>query len=263
MKFVALALALLLAVGSHAASLQADAPNQLDHIRSVMNVYMAQVKDSANKALDHLDDAEYSELKTRVSGRIEEMFNQIKALQVSVAPITDTVVTTISDATADFRSSVMTDIDNLKADLEPKRVALKEVLDRHIDQYYQALEPLITEYSSKHQADMEVLRVKMEPIVEDMRNKVMTNVEETKDALMPIVEAVRTKLSERLNQLKVMVSPYVTEYKDQLKQAYDQAHGINTDDLAALKEKITPLADDIKIKLNSIFEIVAASINKS
>ncbi|XP_068441622.1 apolipoprotein A-I-like [Clinocottus analis] len=262
MKFVALALALFLAVGSNAASLQADAPSQLAHARAAMDVYLTQVKDSANKALDQLDDTEYKELKMRLSQRIEDMYTQIKTLQGVVSPVTDSVVSTIADATAEFRTTVMTDIDNLKAQLEPKRVALKEVVDRHIEEYRKTLDPLITEYSAKHAADMEALRIKMEPIVEDLRSKVATNVEETKTALMPIVDAVRAKLSEHLEQLKTMVSPYVEEYKDQMKQAYDQAQGVSADDLAALKEKIQPLAEDIKLKLTSIFELVANSISK-
>lgn len=49
--------------GSHAASMQADAPSQLAHIRTVMDIYLVQVKDSAKKALDQLDGTDYSELK--------------------------------------------------------------------------------------------------------------------------------------------------------------------------------------------------------
>uniref|UniRef100_A0A8C3G7T5 Apolipoprotein A-Ib n=2 Tax=Cyclopterus lumpus TaxID=8103 RepID=A0A8C3G7T5_CYCLU len=262
MKFVALALALLLAIGSHAATLQADAPNQLAHVRAAMDVYLTQVKDSAKKALDQLDDTEYKELKTRLSERIDDMHTKLRTLQGAVSPVTDNVVSTIADATADFRSSIITDINNLKAQLEPKRIALKEVIDKHIEQYRVTLEPIISDYSAKHAADMEALRIRMEPIVEDLRIKVANNVEETKAALIPIVEAVRSKLSERLEQLKMMVSPYVEEYKDQMKAAYDQVQGVSADDLTALKDKVQPLAEDIKIKLNSIFELVAATINK-
>uniref|UniRef100_A0AAQ4PL57 Apolipoprotein A-Ib n=1 Tax=Gasterosteus aculeatus aculeatus TaxID=481459 RepID=A0AAQ4PL57_GASAC len=256
MKFVALALALLLAVGSHAASLQADAPSQLDHVRAAMDVYLTQVKESAKKALDHLDDAEYKDLKDRLSQRIEDMHVQVKALQGSVSPITDSVVSTIADATSDFRASVM-------ADLAPKRAALKEVIDRHVDQYRTILEPIISEYSAKHSADMEALRGKMQPIVADLQNKVSVNVEETKAALIPIVEAVRTKLSERLEQLKTMVGPYVEEYKDQMRSAYQQAQGVKAEDLAALREKIAPLAEDIKVKMQAIFGLITESIQHS
>ncbi|WP_289449418.1 hypothetical protein, partial [Klebsiella pneumoniae] len=135
MKFVALALALLLAVGSQAASLQADAPSQLAHLRAALDVYLTQVKDSANRALDQLDDTEYKELKASLSQRLETMHTQIKALQGSVSPVTDNIVATISDATADFRTSVMNDIDALKADLEPKRIALRDVINKHIEEY--------------------------------------------------------------------------------------------------------------------------------
>ncbi|XP_023256300.1 apolipoprotein A-IV [Seriola lalandi dorsalis] len=263
MKFVALALALLLAVGSQAASLQADAPSQLAHLRAVMDIYLTQVKDSANRALDQLDDTEYKELKTSLSQRLDVMYNQIKAMQGAVSPVTDQVVATISDATADLRTTVLNDIESLKAEIEPKRAELRDVINKHIDEYRTQMQPIISEYYSKHTADMEALRVKLEPVVEELRQKVATNLDETKTALMPIVEAVRNKLSERLETLKDMASPYVEEYKDQLKQAYSQAQNINTDELTALKEKITPLAEDVRVKLQAIFEAIAATVNKN
>ncbi|XP_031139526.1 apolipoprotein A-Ib [Sander lucioperca] len=261
MKF--LALALLLAVGSQAATLQADAPSQLAHIRAAMDVYMTQVKESALKALDQLDDTEYKDLKASLAQRMEDMHSQIKTLQQSVSPVTDNVVSTISDATSDLRTAIMQDIETLKADLEPKRAALREVIDRHIQDYRTRMEPIITEYSAKHTEHMDALKARLEPVVEELRAKVATNVEETKTALMPIVEAVRAKLSERLEQLKQMATPYVEEYKDQLQQAYAQAQSVNSDDLNALRTKIAPMVDDIKLKLGAIFEAITASVSKS
>ncbi|CAK6974944.1 apolipoprotein A-I-like [Scomber scombrus] len=259
MKFVALALALLLAVSCQGASLQADAPSQLAHVRAAMDVYLTQVKDSAKRALDQLDDAEYKELKDQVSQRLEDMHTQIKALQVSVAPVTDSVVKTIADATAGLRASLEADFETLKAELEPKRAALREVIERHVQDYQTQLEPVITEYYAKHTAEMDALRTRMEPIVEELRAKVATNLEETKAAALPIVEALRTKISERLEELKGMAKPYVDEYKDQMKQAYDQARGVKAEDLSALREKIAPLAEEVKGKLQQMAEIVMAS----
>merc|ERR1712212_890204 len=241
MKFVALALALLLAVGTQGASLQADAPSQLAHIRAAMDVYMTQVKESAKKALDQLDDTEYKAVKEQMSQRLEDMHNQIKALQTSVSPVTDSVVKTISDATAGLRAAIEADVETLKTDLEPKRIALKEVIDRHIAQYSAQLEPLIAEHYAKHVTEMDALKTKLEPIVEDLRAKVAVNIEETKNAMMPIVEAVRAKVSERLEELKNMAKPYVDEYKDQ----------------------IAPLAEDVKTKLQMMAEIIMASVNQS
>merc|ERR1712180_115565 len=230
MKFVALALALLLAVGSQGASLQSDAPSQLAHARAALDVYLTQVKESAKRALGQLDDTEYKEFKEQVSQRLEDMHTQIKTLQASVSPVTDGIVKTISDATAGFRASVEADLETLKTELEPKRVALKEVLDKHIQEYSAVLEPIIAEHYAKHTADM---------------------------------EAVRTKISERLEELKNMAKPYVDEYKDQRKQAYEQAQGVKTEDLTALKEKIAPLAEDVKTKLQMMMEIVIASFGQS
>lgn len=67
--FVSLLLCLLhfslapISPGSWAAPQQADVPTQLQQARSVVAVYVNQVRDSANKALDHLDDTEYREYK--------------------------------------------------------------------------------------------------------------------------------------------------------------------------------------------------------
>ncbi|XP_034459733.1 apolipoprotein A-Ib [Hippoglossus hippoglossus] len=263
MKFVALALALLLAVGSHAASMQADAPNQLQHVRSLMEMYMTQLKDSANKVLDQLDNTEYSALKVSLSHRLDEAYVQIKALQTSVSPITDNVFTTIAEATADFRASVDADIKALKADIEPKRVELRRVITEHIEEYRRQLEPIIKDYHTKHSADMEALKIKLEPVVEAMKTSVAANVEETKTALMPILESVRAKLSERLENLKEMATPYVEEYKDQLKSAYSQAQAVNPEDITALREKIAPMAEEVKAKVQEMFEAIAAAFNKS
>lgn len=49
--------------GSQAAAVPAEVPSQLDHIRSAVGVYLTQVKESAVRALDNLDDTEYSDYK--------------------------------------------------------------------------------------------------------------------------------------------------------------------------------------------------------
>ncbi|MEQ2247212.1 hypothetical protein ILYODFUR_007044 [Ilyodon furcidens] len=263
MKFVALALAVVLAVSCQAASLQADAPSQLAHIRSAVDVYLTQAKESAIKALDQLDDTPYQELKVNLAQRLEDMHNNIKNMQAQVSPMTDSLVTTISDATADFRASIMADIDALKVELEPKRAKLREVLEKHMEEYRTHLEPMVKEYSAKHSAEMEALRAKMEPVMEELRQKVATNVEETKAALMPIVEAVRSKLVERLENLKQMAAPYVEEYKEQLKKFYGQVQGINNEELTNMREKLAPLGEEIRERLQAMASIISETFSKS
>ncbi|CAG06459.1 unnamed protein product [Tetraodon nigroviridis] len=58
MKFLALALALLLAVGSQAAPMLADAPSQLQHIRAAADLYLTQAIARIKSALESIDDAE-------------------------------------------------------------------------------------------------------------------------------------------------------------------------------------------------------------
>ncbi|XP_058490295.1 apolipoprotein A-I-like [Solea solea] len=257
MKFVALALTLLLAVGSQAATLQADVPNTLQHVRSALDIYLKQVKDTADKAVGQLDDAEYKDLKVVLHQRLNEMVSQIEALRGAVSPVTDSVVSTISDATVDLRTSIMTDIETLKADIEVNRAKLDEVVRKHIDEYHVLLKPIIEEYKDRHAVEMEAMKLKIEPVVKSLREKIAVNVEETKNTLEPIVESVRAKLTERLEGLKDLVEPYVDEYKEQVKTVYAQAQSINAEQLQSVKDKIQPLTDDIKLKLQAVFGILA------
>nr|XP_057936927.1 apolipoprotein A-I-like [Doryrhamphus excisus] len=263
MKFVALALTLLLAIGSQAASLQADAPSQLEHARSLANLFLTELKESTKKALNQLDGTEYQEMKVQINQRLDDFHTQLQALQQSVAPMTDSVVATVMGATEGFRTAIESDIDELKKSLEPQQAKLKEVLDKHIEEYRVLLEPIIKEYQEKQAANMEALRLKLEPVITELQTKVSANVEETKAALMPMVEAVRAKVTVHLENLKAAAKPYVDEYKEQIVSAYSQAKSISSDDLAALKDKITPMVEDVKVKLQSIFEAVYATVSHS
>ncbi|XP_017286149.1 apolipoprotein A-Ib [Kryptolebias marmoratus] len=263
MKFVALALALLLAVGSQAASLQADAPSQLDQIRSAVDVYLTQARESAIKALDQLDGTEYESMKGTVAQRLNDMHTQLKQLQSQVSPMTDSVVSSISDATAEVRASIVSDIEALKTELEPMRAKLREVVNKHLEEYRTHMEPVLKEYQAKHNEEMEALKTKMEPIMAELRQKIATNVEETKEALVPIVEAVRTKLTQRLESLKEMAAPFVEEYKEYLKKSYDNAQNINAEELEQLRGKIQPLAEEIKTKFTAIVGLITETFNKN
>ncbi|XP_071753377.1 apolipoprotein A-I [Centroberyx gerrardi] len=264
MKFVALALALLLAVGSQAASLQADAPSQLDHIRSAVGLYLGQVKDSATKALDTLDDTEYKEYKAQLTESLDSLQTQVQSLHAMAVPYTDAFVGQIMESTTAIRTSIMTDLDSLRAEVEPKRAELKDVIEKHIAQYRAKLDPIITEYSTKHRAEMESLKAKLEPMVEELRAMVEANVEETKTALMPIVEAVRAKMTERLEGLKEMATPYVDEYKEHLNKAFaevkEKAGTLNAEDLQG---QVAPHIATLKEKISAIYETISASLNKN
>ncbi|XP_041796720.1 LOW QUALITY PROTEIN: apolipoprotein A-Ib [Chelmon rostratus] len=261
MKFAVLALALLLAVGSQAASLQADAPSQLAQIRSAVDVYMTQVKDGAKRALDQLDDTEYSQLKAEIVQHLDDVHNQIKSLQSAISPMTDSVIGTLADATSDVRASLVNDVDTMRTDLQEKRAALETVIAKHVEEYRKQIEPFVQEQMTRHRAQMEELKTRLEPFMEELRGKIATNVEETKTALMPIVEAVKAKITERVENVRAMAAPYVQEYQEQARSAYAQAKTMDASKLTDMQAKIAPLAEDIKAKLQSMFEIILSNIN--
>ncbi|XP_029965181.1 LOW QUALITY PROTEIN: apolipoprotein A-I-like [Salarias fasciatus] len=261
MKFVALALALFLAVGSQAASLQADAPSQLDHFRAVADVYAEQVREGAKRALEKLEGTQYSELKPIISQRIDDFHSQLKAAQQSIAPMTDNFVKTIADATVDVRASVQAEFDTLKAEIEAKRDQLRPILEKHFDEYRVELEPILKEYVDKHNADIESHELRLQPVVESLRHQ-GGNQSGRDQNCNPAHRGVTSALGslDRLEGLKAVVGPYVDEYKDQLAAAYSRAQSVDRAQLEQLREKIAPLAADIKVKVQAMFEaIVAAS----
>ncbi|XP_070684679.1 apolipoprotein A-I-like [Pempheris klunzingeri] len=251
MKFVTLALALLLAVGSQAASLQADAPSDLEHIRASLDMFLGQVKDSALKALSSLDDTEYKELKESLSQHIETGHTQLKALQGKVSPMTDSVVATITDATADMRTAIVADIETMKTQIGPQFDKVKEVVTKHIDEYRTMMQPIVTEYQARHTAEMEKLKTQLEPLVEQLRAKVATNVEETKTAMMPVVEGVREKIIERLETVKTSLVPYLAEYKEQMQQYASSVPSMSADEM---KKKFATIIEELKTKIQPFVE---------
>ncbi|KAF7652064.1 hypothetical protein LDENG_00101790 [Lucifuga dentata] len=269
MKVATLALALLLAVGSQAASVQSEAPAELQQVRSVVAIYLNQVKDSLKKAVDNLEGTEYSKYKTQLDNGLENLSQQLQALQAQASPYTDAFSVQFKEYTAAIRESISADIDSLKTELEPKHEALKAIIEKHIEDYRAKMEPIIREYTDLHKAEMEKMKVKLEPMVEELRTKVVTNVEETKAALMPIVDSVRAKITERLESLKDIVSPYVEEYKGIMKQVIQQAKekatSLSPEEIQAkvteLKTKAEPIAEDLKTKFialyNTIFSVFA------
>lgn len=255
MKFVALALTVLLAAGSQARFLQADAPappSQLEHVRAAVGMYLQQVKDTAQKALEHLDETEYKDYKPKLSQSLDSIQGYIQSASAALSPYTDAVSSQFMELTKDMRDKIQADVDQLKKDLEPKQAELKEVVQKHLDEYREKLEPLVKEYTEKHKKEMEELKTKLEPVVEDLRAKIQTNVEETKSKLVPIVEAIRAKLTERLEEMRTLAEPYVQEYKEHLSEALtDVKDKVQGEDL---QSKLKPYVEEVKTKLTALWE---------
>ncbi|KAK6296902.1 hypothetical protein J4Q44_G00330440 [Coregonus suidteri] len=256
MKFLALALTILLAAGTQAVPMQADAPSQLEHVKAAMMVYMTQVKETAQRSIDLLDDTEYKEYKQQLSQSLDNLQQYAQSASQSLAPYSEAFGTQLTDATAAVRAEVMKDVEELRTQLEPKRAELKAVLEKHMEEYREKLEPLIKEHIDQRRTEMEAFRVKMEPVVEEMRAKVSANVEETKAKLMPIVETVRAKLTERLEELRTLAAPYAEEYKEQMIKAVEEVREKVVPLTEDFKGQVGPAAEQARLKLMSIYETI-------
>ncbi|ROL40687.1 Apolipoprotein A-I [Anabarilius grahami] len=247
MKFVALALTLLLAVGSQARFLQADAPSQLEHYKSAALVYLTQVKEQAQKALDNLDGTDYEQYKVQLSESLTKLQEYAQTTSQTLTPYTETFSNQFLENTKQLSERVMTDIEDIRSKLEPHRAELYQVLQKHFDEYREKLEPLYQEYATLNRENAEQMRAKLQPLLDEMRQMFDTNVEETKSKLVPMIEAVRTKLTERLEELRTMAAPYAEEYKEQLVKAVEDA-----------REKITPHTQDLQARMEPYMENVRA-----
>ncbi|KAJ3589446.1 hypothetical protein NHX12_010291 [Muraenolepis orangiensis] len=256
MKCVALALTLLLAVGSQARAMQSDDPNQLDVIRDTAMVYLNQVKDSALKTLDHLDGTEYAEYKVKLS----QSLDQLNEYARTMAPYSVAFSTQFVEGARLMQERALADIEDLRLRLEPRRLELHSMLQQQTEEYRAKLEPIFQEYVNQNQERMDALKVRLQPLLEDMRAKMEANVEETKTKVMPMVEDVRGKLMERLEQLRTMASPYMDEYQEQLSDAVRGAKDKIAPHTQDLQAKLEPYMEDLKTKLMSIYQSFADTI---
>ncbi|XP_034557703.1 apolipoprotein A-I-like isoform X2 [Notolabrus celidotus] len=262
MKFVTLALALLLAVGSQAVPLQADAPapSMLEHARGVLDLYMTQGKQSLLNAINQIEDVP---ARTRMTETVESAFVKIKAAQGVVAPMTDTVVGGVMAATDEFRQRVNTDVEALKTELVPLRENLRTVVEKHIAEYKAAYLPVLQEYMDKHPTEFADLKTKLEDIMGQMQEKVKANVEETKSAMIPIVETVRGKVSGWLLQVKEMADPYVQEYREKLRETATQVQNVTPEEIADLNKRLEPLAKEASEKVQTMAMEIYNTFNKA
>uniref|UniRef100_A0AAZ3SHH5 Apolipoprotein A-I n=1 Tax=Oncorhynchus tshawytscha TaxID=74940 RepID=A0AAZ3SHH5_ONCTS len=251
MQFLALALTILLAAATQAVPMQADAPSQLEHVKVAMMEYMAQVKETAQRSIDHLDDTEYKEYKVQLSQSLDNLQQYAQTASQSLAPYSEAIGVQLTEATAAVRAEVMKDVEELRSQLEPKRAELKEVLDKHIDEYRKRLEPLIKDIVEQRRTELEAFRVKIEPVVEEMRAKAK---------LMPIVETVRAKLTERLEELRTLASPYAEEYKEQMVKAVGDVREKVVPLTTDFKGQLGPAAEQAKEKLMALYETISQAM---
>ncbi|XP_022061497.1 apolipoprotein A-Ib [Acanthochromis polyacanthus] len=232
MKFAALVL--LLAVGSQAASLQADAPDQITQ-------YRGKLKELVTRILQPFDDTTHKDKKDAAINEADAKLGQ--AIEMGQA-----AYTAISEATADVRATIEADITKLRDDHTAQAEKVKETLLRHVQQYLSALEPL-KEYLEGKKDELDALKVKTSDAVHDIGQKVPVNWQETKESLMPIVQSVRDHLHQRRLDAQAKIEPYIADYMETAK-GYVQDPSKGTPDLEGLKTAVTAYFQNLFASLN-------------
>ncbi|XP_017569343.2 apolipoprotein A-I-like [Pygocentrus nattereri] len=122
MKVVVLALTLLLALGSHAHTLQADASSQQENYKAAAMVYLDQVKAHVSKALEHLEGTEYDQYKQKVTESLDKLQQYAETTSRSLSPYT----THLMDSANQMHEHILSELENLHSKLVPIANEYKE-----------------------------------------------------------------------------------------------------------------------------------------
>ncbi|XP_059389673.1 apolipoprotein A-I-2-like [Carassius carassius] len=256
MRFVVLALAVLLA-GCQARFLQDEPPSQLDHVKSALQVYADQMKQSAHKTLTHLDGTEFADYKEFLGQSVDNLHGHLLGGLQAIGPVGGQVL----EATKDTREKLAKDAEELRKKIEPMREELRQVLQKHFEEYRDELKPFIEDYLTMQQKFMEEMRTKLEPLVKSLKAKIETNWEETKSKLMPILEAVREKVAEHIQALKTLLEPYIQDYREQMeKGAQDFRQSVKSGEL---RKKMEELGAEVKPHFDGIIAAVQKAMSKA
>ncbi|KAG1935486.1 apolipoprotein A-Ib [Pimephales promelas] len=255
MRFVALALTVLLA-GCQARFLADEAPSQLDHLKTGLQVYADQLKQSAHKALVHLDGTEFKDYKEFLGQSVDNLHSYFHQIFQIITPVGSQLLEVAGPA----QVRLTKDMEDLRKQLAPKREELRAVLEKHFEDYRDILKPFLDDYMVKQREHMEEVRTKLEPVIQSLTEKIPPNWEETKTKLMPIIEIVREKLTEQLQDVKTHLEPYVQEYKDQMeKRALEFRESVRSGEL---RKRMTDLGAEVKPHFEGIFAALQKSLSK-
>ncbi|KAK7156983.1 hypothetical protein R3I94_006898 [Phoxinus phoxinus] len=255
MRFIALALTVLLA-GCQARFLADEAPSQLDHMKTGLQVYADQLKQSAHKALVHLDDTEFKDYKEFLGQSVDRLHGHFEMAVQGITPVGSSVM----EGTAAMREKWAKDMEDLRKQLEPKREEVRQVLEKHFEEYRDVVKPFFDEYLVKQREHMEDVKTKLEPVIKSLKEKIPPNWEETKTKLMPIVEILREKLTEQLQYVKTQLEPYIEEYKDQMEAGAMQfRESVRSGEL---RKKMTDLGEQVTPHFQAILAALQKSFSK-
>jgi len=243
MKFAALALTLLLAVGSQAAVAQTGTVSECDQAFAQLRMVTERMKIYTSR----LDDTEYSLFKPwmeHILSRMEEVSTERKEEMCSIA---ETVRETISE-TFGF------DYERVKAELTPMFAQLR--IAEHIDQYIVKLGPILTEIATGYYTATQDIVPRIKPGVDELRDTFRTNAMDTSEKLMPILAVIQRELSAFHIKVREMVEPYVQEYREQMTGVVQRLRSLTPEEVDARREEVKRIGTQILEKFTELGNIV-------
>ncbi|KAM9440187.1 uncharacterized protein Hap1MRO34_000533 [Clarias gariepinus] len=250
MKFLALALAFLMAAGC-----QADAPpNTYEHARAAVVTFLTQAKVSAEKVIDHLDDAEFKDLKPRLHQGLQNIETYMTSAAEQLAPVRSGLGPQIAEFIFGARDKVKHDMEELRKELEPKCAELRQVVRKHLDEYRTLLNPVLQDYSEKQKQVVEEFKAKFEPVVKQLHEKFKVNVEETKSKLTPIVEIIRNHLTKILEEWKATYGPLVEEYREKIEKTASELRTMY--ESGKLQENLKTMGEELRPQIVGIYHTI-------
>lgn len=247
MKFAALALALLLAVGSQAAVLQADAPSALDHYSTMLHVGVNRLKSS----LSALDNTEYSYVK-------ETLQQALQVVDDAVTNHKDEAIAFIQTMKETASETLGFDYASVKTELTPMFQELR--IREHIRQYIEKLVPIVTEFVDQYRIATETARSTVDSRVAELKQIYEANLEDTQSKLVPIRAVVQRELGNVFSKVKEMVEGYAQEYKEQALNQYRFLSSHTRDQIEAKRLEMEKVGKEIYERLVKLQEITVREV---
>jgi len=235
MRFVVLALAVVLAIGADAAS--------LDAARDTVRQRLTSAKASLDRILDQFDGTDMAEYKAPLKEKLAAVESYLQVAQESMAPRSDAMFAQVMDSTKDFRDSVSADVTSLQAQLDPKVAALRGVVEQHIKEYVATVKDVLSMQMTKQSELMTEMQPKWGPVLTKLRGDIATNWEETRDKLRQINDNIAEYVSKYAQMAQTIATPYVQEFRDQAAQGISKAR---TADTKVVETKVKELIDALQ-----------------
>lgn len=159
------------------------------------------------------------------------MNQYVAALRTQVAPLTQDLMTRVSQEAEQLKARLEKDLTDVSTNLQPLSdmvVQLQrqvEELKREVAPYTEAMDPetlkaVLLQKSQQLKAELDKnaneLQGKMIPLAEDMRERVAQSLEDFQKTLIPLAQSFETQLTQKTQEIQERLVPYGEELRANL-----------------------------------------------